>query len=606
MLFLVLAWFLLGVVSYTVGVSVLHWFQALRTQHRLGDYWLAATWLGLLTLANALLGLSLVTPLTPLSGGLLALALSLPALTTGRADLRLPALRAALLGRAAHWPALAGLLAVATGALLNRPIFIIDAGAYHIGSIEWLTQHGTVPGLALLNPTLGYSSAWFALVAPFNAGCAAGRAYTVANGFVYFLLLLQILLVTRRVWQSATQPVDWFLLAVSGLTWLLVTRFLGGLVFSPSPDIPVILGLPVLAWLLFLPEVPLAGTHPSAAGQEKLAPWVMALGLAGVKLNALPILGLSMLFLLAGKPPARRLVHAAALGGLLIWPGIVTRVVASGYPFFPSRALPLGLPWQYEGSHPAFTSSGIRAFAQWSGQPVPPGLDYPGRWIPHWIAHEPVAVTLIGLQVVTVVWALRRWRWWTPAMRWGGALAALGSLYVLTAAPSLRFLMGYPVIALGLVLTDVFSGGSAPTRSTADLATRQRRFPGLARYANGVGMGVVAGGLALGVAVAATRTTNTEQLIRQGIAAGRVTDGPDYAPGWLQPPRSRRIEYDDGLPRDTSVTRQQVHDVEVIVPHAMCWDLPLPCSPPYHKVGFRLRNPQRGLAGGFVRASPKP
>jgi len=41
-----------------------------------------------LTLGNALLALSLLMPLTPLSGALLALMLGLPALTTGRAYMR--------------------------------------------------------------------------------------------------------------------------------------------------------------------------------------------------------------------------------------------------------------------------------------------------------------------------------------------------------------------------------------------------------------------------------------------------------------------------------------------------------------------------------------
>lgn len=118
---------------------------------------------------------------------------------------------------------------------------------------------------------------------------------------------------------------------------------------------------------------------------------------------------------------------------------------------------------------------------------------------------------------------------------------------------------------------------------------------------------MIAGLLAAAILGLSLVPSKTERLIRQAIAAGRVTDGPDHAFGWLRSPRPRRIEYVAGeLPRDTTVARQRVNDVDVVVPDAMCWDLPLPCSPPYHKTGFRLRDPQRGIAGGFVKGPNKP
>ncbi len=594
MLFFAFAFGLLALTSYLVGVSVGYVSRALSPAYRLGDYWLAAIWIGLLTLGNALLALSLLMPLTPLSGALLALVLCLPALTRGRAYLRWTETWH-VLRRQPSWLVALAAIAVSNGAFFNRPSFIIDAGVYHIGSIEWLSHYGTVPGLALLNLTLGYGSAWFALAAPFNAGPWAGRAYNVANSVAYALLTLHLMLAGSRIWRRTGQPADWFLLTASGLTWLLATRFLGAIIVSPSPDIPVMVGVIILAWMFFLTTTP---ASPPDTGNARLLVWLMALGLAGVKLNALPVVVIGGCFVFAASRRPGYLLRAGVLGSLLLAPGVVARVVMSGYPFFPSRAFGLGLPWQYE--NPVFTTDTIRVFAQWSGQNVPPGPDYPLRWLPHWIAHERLATGLLLMQLGVLVWGWRRWQQWTPAFRWALALSTAGTLYVMAAAPSLRFLLGYPVVAISFGLVDL----------VPRLAARWQ--PGAAgmlwERTGHVSIFILAGFLTAALTGLALLSSNTERLIQRAIAAGKVSSTPDHAPGWILPPRVRRIEYLESEPpvADTTVKRQLINGIEVTVPHAICWDLPLPCSPPYHKTGFRLRDPQRGLSGGFVKGPDKP
>lgn len=596
MLFFTSAFGLLAVTAYLIGVSMGYVSRALSLTHRLGDYWLAVTWVGLLTLGNALLGLSLLVPLTPLSGLLLALGLCLPALTTGRRHLRWREMWQRL-RQEPSWLVAGVAVALGGGAFFNRPSFIIDAGVYHIGSIEWLAQYGTVPGLALLNWTLGYGSTWFALAAPFNAGPLAGRAYNVANGFIYCLLALQIILAGSRVWRRTAQPADWFLLIGSGLTWLLATRFLGAIIVSPSPDIPVIFGLLIVAWVFFLTEAPVC---PQDTGHTRFLAWLLALGLAGVKLNALPVVIIGGFFVLAGSRQPGYLLRAGLLGSLLLAPSIAARIVMSGYPFFPSRAFGLGLPWQYESQTPAFTAAGIRRFAQWSGQEAPPGTDYPLRWLPHWLEHERLAAGLLLVQLGVLIWSWQRRAQCTPAVQWGLGLATAGTLYVMTAAPALRFLLGYPVVAASLALAS-FIRLPAGHRLPAFVGQWQMRTAHLSVL-------MLTGFLTAALIGLATRSSNTERLIQRSIAAGTVTDTPDHAPGWVLPPRVRRIEYLEREPpvADTTVQRQHINGVEVTVPYAICWDLPLPCSPPYHKTGFRLRDIQRGLAGGFVTGPDKP
>ncbi len=147
-------------------------------------------------------------------------------------------------------------------------------------------------------------------------------------------------------------------------------------------------------------------------------------------------------------------------------------------------------------------------------------------------------------------------------------------------APSLRFLLGYPVVAISLGLAALI------------LRLAARWQPGVAgmwwERTGHVSIFILAGFLTAALTWLSMLSSNTESLIQKAIAAGKVSNTPDHAPGWIRPPRVRRIEYLEGEPpvADTTVRRQLINGIEVTVPHAICWDLPLPCSPPYHKNRF--------------------
>lgn len=242
----------------------------------------------------------------------------------------------------------------------------------------------------------------------------------------------------------------------------------------------------------------------------------MALGLAGVKLNALPVVIIGGCFVFAANRQPEYLLRAGVLGALFLAPGVVARVVMSGYPFFPSRVFGLGLPWQYE--NPVFTTDTIRVFAQWSGQKVPPGPDYPLRWLPHWIAHERLATGLLLMQLGVLVWGWRRWRQWTPAFRWVLALSTAGTLYVMATAPSLRFLLGYPVVAISLGLAALI------------LRLAARWQPGVAgmwwERTGHVSIFILAGFLTAALTWLSMLSSNTERLIQK---AHRCWEGLQYA-----------------------------------------------------------------------------
>src|SRR5580658_4480657 len=91
MLFHLASWILLLAVGAVIGTAILFVFKCSLVFSHVGDRVIVATWLGLLTMAAALLALSVITPLTPsVSFGLLAILTAVAlSMHSVRRDLRL-------------------------------------------------------------------------------------------------------------------------------------------------------------------------------------------------------------------------------------------------------------------------------------------------------------------------------------------------------------------------------------------------------------------------------------------------------------------------------------------------------------------------------------
>src|ERR1700730_18681879 len=134
MLFYIISWGLLFVSGAVVGSVVLVITKSSVFTH-FGDRMITATWLGTLTIASALLGVSLVLPLSPAVGfGVLA------ALTTGalfikavRRDLR-TSLQCLTIPSALG----VGILAMISALSSTRLVEAYDTGFYHYQLTSWL------------------------------------------------------------------------------------------------------------------------------------------------------------------------------------------------------------------------------------------------------------------------------------------------------------------------------------------------------------------------------------------------------------------------------------------------------------------------------------
>src|SRR5580698_6114892 len=171
MLIYLICWTLLLGCGIAVGSAIL----ALPKSSgfvRFGDHAIAATWLGLLTIAAALLGLSVLTPLTPWVGfGVMVMfGVAAACIRAVRRDF------ATLLTHASGPVIFAfGILAMVAALNATRFVEAYDTGLYHYPLTRWLATYGTVRGLALIHFRFGFSSSWFALAAPFDFGVLQGR-----------------------------------------------------------------------------------------------------------------------------------------------------------------------------------------------------------------------------------------------------------------------------------------------------------------------------------------------------------------------------------------------------------------------------------------------
>jgi hypothetical protein len=167
MIFLIISWLALLIISSIGGHAVIALMKDAHLLRR-GDRVILSVWIGLVPLLSILLGLSLFMPLNSTTVMLAAVPNIVAGLNLRRAR--------ELLGQsilAFGWGGLIGLLILAVAVAFSvsiQTVTHVDTGLYHYQSVQWFSEFGAVRGLALIHSRLGFASAWFALVAPFDWG----------------------------------------------------------------------------------------------------------------------------------------------------------------------------------------------------------------------------------------------------------------------------------------------------------------------------------------------------------------------------------------------------------------------------------------------------
>jgi hypothetical protein len=600
MLFHLTSWILLLVFGAVIGSAVLGVFKSSVFCH-VGDRVIAATWLGLLTIAASLLGLSAFVPLSPtVSFSLVTIltAVSLSIQSVPR-DLRLwlsyltgPVIIAL------------GILGISSGLNSTRMVEAYDTALYHYQFVHWLSQFGTVRGFALLQERFGTSSSWFALAAPFDFGPFQRRVGGLTGGLALFLCCLHLALAASRVLYNRANRADWFL--IGGYLLIIPICLTWTFEVSLSQDLPIWILTFLTGWLMLVVGDPNVGRmqQRDGLGQDSVLPLLLAAGALTVKLSAAPMVLIAGIFywLNCSTKWVRRLVLAGSAMMISI-PMFATNVISSGCPLYPNSFLCLDVPWGVGKAAAKQSAAGITEWARWGG-PAPPGANT-WNWIVPWFSHldKLLLISFCCLCLVGFA-AARGWRGSQPSLYVLG-LAFVGTAFVSVSAPNPRFGAGYLALCPALFLASIGAKLSAIQKWRFD----DRVEPSQTRAYLLVTIAILM--LVQGSARERSLRHSMQAQFNAAIPAdhnflNRIVVPPALAnsSGDLTFRRNRR--FDTPLVLELSVERYNGIEYRRPLIGDQCWGAAIPCLPHSLTGDVHLRDPNDGFRSGFTRSAVSP
>lgn len=598
MIYFILVWIVLIVTTYPIGLLVMDIVapKALNQatpspvanesqviSWRWEDRWIASIWLGISILAVSWLAISSILPLSPLACAGVAGFLVLLSLLSLRIRDEVASFKSRLSGKILF----AGAILIVIAALLTaRQVTWIESGFYHYGATRWLAEYGAVKGLVLLLPNFGIVSSWFALNAPFNASIINFQAGAIANGFIFWLVLLHFVICISHLYKGSARLSDRFALSFYTL-FLLFSAFseqMQLIIVSLSPDLPIILFTGIVGWSILIA----AESHP---WELAIVPLLLAASAVTIKLSALPLLLITGLFYaFRTKFQIKPLLVGTGFASAMILPAILVGYQTSGCPLYPASLLCIDVPWSLSFKDIARFADNTQNPAAWvtkgSSAPIGP-LEVFWRWLNSKLLN--VLMTFLGIiSLLCAAYVLKakapllsdsslpseatapnnistRFRD-DSGILWLVALGILGILFVAFKGPLIRFALGYLLVLPALSIA-IYSQNKPWVWQR--LEPIWRLTFGRWQRLRAISLGFLATVLVLGWSYG-------------GLSSS-----------WLLPPQVASI---------TSIPKQ-VNDIKYIVPaKGPCWASPLPCVSKDIGVRARLRQPNLGIGGGFVRA----
>ena len=607
MLFDLASWSVLIPMAFAAGRGALALLGAVHL--RAGDRFLAATWLGIVLLSLSLLAVSLVAPLT--IGLTLTVGMTLAATGLAIAGVSRPApsRRRPHTDHGTPWWAVAigvSLIGVGAAALASDPVTLYDSLVYHLGVVQWLHEHGTVRGIALIHNRLGHISAWFTLGAGLSVDPVAARTATVPLGLALVLVGVQGSVACGRIACRRALGADWFLaLSSAALIWAVLMYNAA----TPSPDVAANALIVVVAWAMLV--VPRAGSLVRTHGWRRwlgprLIPFVLAVGACTMKLFALPAALVAAVFYVFARADDRgardaavRAAVCAAVGAVLMAPFVAANLLASGCPLFPSPIGCLTTSWSIGVDRASDYTAYVRDVARWESRySASRASDLP--WIGQWVAAHPVVTTLAVLAPLLAPPLLQGPR--RDGLRSALLLAVCGITFVAWQAPAPRFLYAFVIIVPALAVAfPLASVSSRSLRSVIDRSSAPSASAGFLAAA-------VVASLAFAVAsqklnVRSALTSRAAFLPRRSSLVLPESPAP---PGRLYQWRVNDVAVVTPVPRPIADTLGYRSTIDGDAGFEKCSTAPLPCTPYLPSADVRLRLPERGLSAGFVRGVTDP
>jgi hypothetical protein len=466
-----------------------------------------------------------------------------------------------------------------------------DSALYHWQGVRWAREYPAVPGLANLFGPLGFNNAAFLYDAVLDVGPWEGRSYHLATGFFPFAFACLAASATVLLFggDEGARPRAVFVLA--GLTGAAQAPWSALPSYVTDVATTIVVLVLTSSWYGFLTRGEPRPVEDAWAVVRivLLAALAVSLKLNMAVLGAVTVIAVCGQFL-AERPDRalgrRTLGWAAVIAALFGVAWTARGIVLSGYPAFPSTALPAPVEWRAPEEHAraefAFIVDSGRRTA--SVPEVVSGRAGVGRWLPDWlIGHREqvfYAAVPLALLAVALTAALRararapadalartRAAWWMAAP----LAVAIAAWFSTAPEPRYASPFFWSLAALAVAQVCVLTG------LPGDRA-RVRRL-------------VIAAWLGAGASVVVQPFLYWLVKGRRGSVVRAVARETVRVPPpghWLYP----RAE---ALVMTPYVTRS---GLVLNLPAHRCWEAPLPCTP-NPAPNLRLRDPAR-IERGFV------
>ena len=212
--------------------------------------------------------------------------------------------------------------------LINAgPTMMDDTESYHIQSIKWLQEYGSVPGLVNLHERFGFNSSWFSSVALFSFSSKTTGGFTVLNSVLSMWLCYWFISKYNQFRKENNLHAAFAIL----------------IIFIASTVIwPLIRGNAATTNYDFITTAIVLILFTEAFFSEKFSPsieWMIwPVYLFTVRIINFPLLALSLfafiLFIKNKNFRASLLPVLCCL--LLIVPFLIRNIIIAGYPFYPA------------------------------------------------------------------------------------------------------------------------------------------------------------------------------------------------------------------------------------------------------------------------------
>ena len=438
-----------------------------------------------------------------------------------------------------------------------------DTGTYHLPVVVWLNAFPLVKGLGILHVRLAFNNSAFLYNALMNTGWLSGFTINLSLG------LLVVATVGELAWNGLTET-GWRHAPSVAAASLVALPLLLAQIYSVSFE-----GLsPDLA--LFCCEIEVGVLIVRRFSMPEGRPWstewlafvVLAAVACTLKLSALGFASGAVAWLLVTDAHAasRTKVTAVGIASVALGTWVVRNIVLSGYPLFPSPAVPLPVAWRVPLETTRQLLGWIRAWARLvddDSMRVPfEQILSESAWLRPWLRHAaastweivaPLALCALALAALVALPDLRRRVTRHQAAALLVPLAAL--VFWFLTAPDLRFAgaswLLLAMIACG-ILAEAARGTPVARLSTVAICT-------------------------LALLIGGKQAINGWKWWRTWPSA--------IAFGSLPSPPTRSFRTASGI------------ELQVPVVGEACWAAPLPCTP-YPSASLDFNRPD-DLSSGF-------